>query len=154
MTVGIPLKTAVSVSEMAKMVGLSRARFYQLLDAGVFPTPLRNPSTNRPYFDEQLQRSCLNVRQRNCGINGEPVLFYAKRQTTATTTKKTAGKKPPHADLLDNLKGLGLAATTAQVEAAIHVLYPDGTRGIPESEIIRGVFLHVKRQNLADKVGR
>ncbi len=30
-------KSAVSVSEMARMVGLSRARFYQLMTEGVFP---------------------------------------------------------------------------------------------------------------------
>ena len=35
-----PTKVAVSVAEMARMVGLSRARFYQLRRAGVFPTPV------------------------------------------------------------------------------------------------------------------
>ena len=42
------LRAAVTVAEMARMVGLSRARFYQLQKAGVFPTPQMNPSTEAP----------------------------------------------------------------------------------------------------------
>ena len=42
-------KVAVSVAEMAMMVGLSRVRFYQLVDAGVFPRPERHAETGRPY---------------------------------------------------------------------------------------------------------
>jgi hypothetical protein len=28
---------------------------------------------------DRLQQVCLEVRQRNCEIDGRPVLFYAKR---------------------------------------------------------------------------
>jgi hypothetical protein len=41
-------KAVVTVSEMARMVGLSRARFYQLQRAGVFPPPERDAETGRP----------------------------------------------------------------------------------------------------------
>ena len=50
-----PLKEIVTVSEMARMVGLSRARFYQLLRVGVFQEPSRNQETKRPFYDRQQQ---------------------------------------------------------------------------------------------------
>ena len=70
----VPTKTVVTVAEMARMVGLSRARFYQLIGS-CFPWPLYGVSTKRPFYDENLQRMCLDVRRRNCGIDGKPILF-------------------------------------------------------------------------------
>ncbi len=53
----VQTKAAVTVAEMARMVGLSRARFYQLQDAGIFPLPLYDVSTRRPFYDEEAQKS-------------------------------------------------------------------------------------------------
>ena len=74
MTVQNETKAAVTVAEMARMVGLSRSRFYQLIGTS-FPQPARQPGTNRPIYTEALQKICLEVRRRNCGIDGQPVLF-------------------------------------------------------------------------------
>ena len=63
-----PLKAAVTVTEMARMVGLSRARFYQLVNEGVFPPPVYSVRTRRPIYVEDLQKVCLEVRHRNCGV--------------------------------------------------------------------------------------
>ena len=52
-------KQIVSVTEMAEMVNLSRPRFYQLLDSGFFPKPLKDKRSNRPYYDTNLQQKCL-----------------------------------------------------------------------------------------------
>ena len=71
-------KAVVSVAEMSRMVGLSRARFYQLIGT-TFPPPLYTEATRRPFYDEALQSVCLEVRRRNCGVDGKPVLFYARR---------------------------------------------------------------------------
>ena len=149
-------KTVVSVAEMARMVGLSRARFYQLIGT-TFPWPLYDVATRRPFYGEELQRVCLDVRKRNCGIDGKPILFYARRPA-ATIVRQPNKPKPPkenHADLLDGLKALGLAtATAAQVADAVKELYP---RGIPEAasgEVMRAVFLHLRRRNTRDNVGK
>jgi hypothetical protein len=40
------------------------------------------------YFDEPKQQTCLEVRRRNCGVNGQVVLFYARRQATPIKPKK------------------------------------------------------------------
>ncbi len=47
------LKEIVTVTEMARMCRLSRARFYQLVGEGVFPAPSRNEQTGRPFFDRE-----------------------------------------------------------------------------------------------------
>lgn len=157
-------KVAVSVSEMARMVGLSRARFYQLMGEGCFPKPSYSPETGRPYFDETQQVVCLDVRRRNCGIDGKPVLFYArpvKIRPTDPRPRRPAVTRPQedehelNADLLDAVKSLGLTtATAAQVKAAVVMSFPQGIEGIGHGEIVRKVFLHLKRQNPADNVGR
>jgi hypothetical protein len=102
------------------MLGLSRARFYQLQKAGVFPPPADSLSNRRPVYVEELQEVCLEVRRRNCGING--MLFYAAR--FSSSPRKPKPSKPRFAprgkdvsELVEGLTALGLsAATGAQVE--------------------------------------
>ena len=152
-------KAAVSVSEMARIVGLSRARFYQLMGTGTFPAPSYDPETNRPYFDEAQQVACLKVRSHNVGIDGKPVLFYAKRSRSrpsasssrsSTGSKTRTAKHDPHAYLLDAIKALGLtSAAFAQVEAAMAELYPHGAEGCDQGEVIRAVFLKLKENGSA-----
>ncbi|MGO8751856.1 MAG: helix-turn-helix transcriptional regulator [Thermoguttaceae bacterium] len=157
----IQLKTVVTVSEMAKMVGLSRARFYQLVQVGVFPPPVYSLSNRRPIYVEELQEICLEVRRRNCGINGQPTLFYAKSNHPIRQSKPTSkAKRQPtikgrYEDVLDGLRALGLAAVSAdQVEAAVKVIFPGGLDGVDRGQVIRAVFLRIKRQDTGDNVGR
>ena len=70
-------KKAVTVAEMATMVGLSRARFYQLIGTS-FPLPIYDLATRRPFYPVALQEICLDVRRRNCGIDGKPILFHRR----------------------------------------------------------------------------
>ena len=85
-------KTIVSVAEMARMVGLSRARFYQLVREGIFPTPVYDVTTRRPFFTEEMQDICMGVKKRNCGANGKPILFYAARHPLGQQPRSV--KKP------------------------------------------------------------
>jgi hypothetical protein len=153
-------KVVVTVSEMARMVSLGRARFYQLVNAGVFPQPLYNVSNRRPIYDENLQKICLEVRRRNLGINGIPVLFYSRGHLQLTKARTPRSPKPkskaskPHAELIGGLAALGLIATATQVEAAMAATYPIGVEGLDQGEVLRSVFLHLRRQNPADNVGR
>ena len=159
MSVPNETKAAVTVAEMARMCGLSRSRFYQLIGTA-FPEPERQPGTGRPVYTEALQQVCLEVRRRNCGIDGKPILFYARRPGTAPSRRKapkpkleTKGKDV--SALVDGLNALGLTtATAAQVQRVTEELYPQGTAGIDQGEVLRAVFLHLKRQNSADNVRR
>ena len=55
-------------------------------------------------------------------------------------------------DLLDGLNALGLTTTTAaQVVEVTKELFPNGTDGLDQGDVLRAVFLHLKRQNRGDK---
>jgi hypothetical protein len=141
---GVETKTAVSVAEMTRMLGLSRARFYQLIGTA-FPYPVYEVSTRRPYYDQEAQELCLEVRRRNCGIDGKPILFYARRTPTTVPRKRPPSVQHLNVELLEGLRALGLVVTSAQVEAAIKELFP---RGTPEpGEVLRSVFVHLQKKS-------
>src|SRR5206468_1227827 len=101
-------KSVVTVSEMADLCQLSRSRFYDLIEAGVFPKPVPHPSSKRPMYDRDMQDKCLETRETGIGANGLPVLFNGKRtKGSPPPRRKAEERKPDHADLLNGLKGLG-----------------------------------------------
>ena len=134
----------VSVSEMARQCGLSRSRFYQLVGTA-FPFPVYEIASRRPGYTEELQQVCLDVRRHNCGIDGKAVMFYARRVLGKPRVAPTK-TKAKHADLIDAIKSLGLSATAVQVEAAVTELFPNGTDRVNQSEVIRSVFVHLKKR--------
>ena len=157
------IKAAVTVAEMARMVGLSRQRFHQLIGTA-FPYPVYSLETRRPFFNEELQQICLEVRRRNFGVNGKPVLFYAKghqqieQPVEAPRPIKRPAKKMPKDDcseILAAVRGLGLVmATSDQVSAAMQSAFPNGVDGIDQGQVIRSVFLHLKRNNRSGNEAR
>lgn len=146
----IETKTVVSVSDMAKMVGLSRARFYQLVGSA-FPHPLYDVVTRRPFYSEELQQVCMDVRRRNLGIDGRPLLFYARRRRTVSRPRPVGVPTPKAEDKLGpviaGINALGLSATAMQVELAIAAIFPSGINGTATGEIVRAVFLHLRKQD-------
>jgi len=146
------IKKAVSVAEMSRMIGLSRARFYQLIREGIFPQPIYDVQSRRPFYNEEMQAVCLEARKRNCGVNGKPILFYAPRHPLSARPIKKPKPNNQYADLLDGLRALGLEVTAAQVEPVVKELFPNGFQDL--AEVIRAVFLRLKRRNTTDKVGR
>jgi hypothetical protein len=86
------------------------------------------------------------------------VLFYAGRQPVAPTRPKNRAKTPVGknqniAALLEGLNALGLTtATAAQVEQVTKELFPNGTEDLDRGEVLKAVFLHLRRQNPGDKV--
>jgi hypothetical protein len=150
-------KAVVSVVEMARMVGLSRQRFYQL-QGTAFPFPVYDVQTRRPFYTEELQQVCLEVRRRNCGIDGKPVMFYCtghRHQGRKPVSKrKPLAKKKSHTGIIDGLTALGLVVSPNQVAEVLNELFPRGVKGEDQGEVLKAVFLHLKRQDTADKVGR
>ena len=152
-------KAAVSIAEMARMVGLSRARFNQLMGK-TFPWPRYSLSNHRPFYNEELRNMCLEVRRRNCGIDGKPVMFYAKRINSTIPVRKPRKVMPPkveagHDDILDGLRSLGLmTATMPQVVAVVKEQFPGGVNDGNRGQVLRAVFLKLKRQNSSGNVER
>lgn len=157
----IVTKAAVSVTEMARMVGLSRARFYQLVRKGIFPPADQDTATKRPCYLEEKQRQILEARRRNCGVDGKPILFYCRRNDAGqkrSASRPNIGKlkevAKKYTELIDGLAALNVMATVAQVEPLVNELFPSGTDGVDPGEVIRAVFLRIQRQNPGDKQGR
>jgi hypothetical protein len=143
----VSLKRFVTVSEMAEVCQLSRSRFYDLLEVGVFPKPVRHPSSKRPMYDLELQRKCLEIRQTGIGLSGQPVLFNrkVKRIDQAKLHRRVVQEhKRDHPELLDALKGLGLSPTDHAVAAAVNALFPSGYAGLDQGDVVRKVFLHLQ----------
>ena len=135
------------MGEMARQVGMSRARFYQLLAMGVFPQPERHPETGRPYYTAELHAAVLEVRRTNRGIDGQPFIFYTRRAMTEPEQTSARRRKPlpRHAELIDALKALGLPSVTpAQVGEALKELFPKGTKNVEEAQAIRSLFIHIR----------
>ncbi len=149
-----PKKAAICIREMAALCGLSRQRFMMLVKAGVFPAPLYDVATRRPFFSEELQAVCLDVRKRNVGINNKVVMFYARRPTGTRPMPKskkmetTAKDVKALSDILLGVRGLGLAtATAAQVRKAVEQLYPQGIAGVDLGKVAGDVFRHLHSKN-------
>ena len=138
-------KAAVSVSEMARVIGLSYNHFRALCKRGVFPMPAYGLGNHRPFFDLESQQACLQIRQTNIGFNGQFVLFYGPRKQVDSSHN---GKKPEVSEraveLAKALKHLGMEVNGQQVEAAIPVVF---SKGLPpdDGQAIRSLFLHLKK---------
>lgn len=160
MTDNFMTKSVVSVTDMARMVGLSRARFYQLVKRGTFPPADQDEITKRPCYHEDKQRMILEARRRNCGVDGKPILFYARRRdlgqsksATRPTVEKVKAVVKKYTDLIDGLAALNVTATIAQVEPILKELFPNGTDEVDPGEVVRAVFLRIRRQNSSGNVG-
>lgn len=138
-------KAFVSVVEMSEMLDLSKSRFYALIQAGIFPKPALHQSCKRPVFDSNLQHKCLDIRRTGIGYNGQPVLFNRKRRKSQP--KPRHDRQPvaeEHREVVEAVRGLGLTTTSQDVQAALREVYPTGTSGLDEGEVIRKIFLHLR----------
>lgn len=136
------LKPIISVTEMAKMLSLSRARFYQLLEQGIFPQPIYDLRTHRPLYDVKLQKACLGVRETGIGSNNQYILFYSprKKETKAKNSKSTKKIDSLHAEFAGTLNSMGLDCSAKDVSVAISELYLDGIEEMDHGVVIRDLF--------------
>jgi len=130
--------TIHSVTEMAHKLGLSRARFYQLVHTGVFPPPVRS-SAQRPFYPADLQRKCLQIRKTGIGFNGRPVLFNRHRKR-CTARRRNRGQ---YDEFVAALKYTGLTVNANAVGRAVRLLYPVGLEeGRDQNEVLRDLVRH------------
>jgi hypothetical protein len=142
----MPTKAVVSVSEMAAALDLSRARFYQLLDAQILPQPVYDLRTRRPVYPQDLQEKCLAVRQTGIGSNGQYMLFYTPRKNTGSAPKKSVQKKvSKYQDIREALTTMGLDVSEEQVSKAVADVFPEGIENKDQGITIRELFRHFKK---------
>jgi hypothetical protein len=127
-----------SVTEMAAKLGLSRARFYQLVEMAVFPPPVRL-GTQRPFYPADLQQKCLQIRHTRVGFNGLPVLFNHRRKSSESRSAQGG----QYGGLVAALKNMGLKVSASDVKHAVGALYPAGPVGSQsQDEVLRALFRH------------
>ncbi len=142
-------KVVCSITDMSNALDLSRARFYQLLDAGILPQPIYDIRTKRPYYDLELQEQCLRVKATGIGICGQYILFYSPRKKAQDGTQKPRRKKvSKHQDLIETLNVMGLEVSGEQVELALNELYPQGTNGQDQGLVVREIFRFFKKSGV------
>ena len=143
-------KRFVTVSEMAELCQLSRSRFYDLIEAGVFPKPVLHPSSKRPMYDRGLQEKCLEIRATGIGANAVPVLFNRKpRKGGQAKTKRKPGAVPQgdHAEILEALKtGFDLTPTVQAVTEALAAEFPNGHSELDPGDVAGVVSRYLLRK--------
>ena len=141
MTTNADHKSICSVTELAKKLGLSRARFYQLHKTGVFPGPVYCLYTKRPFYPTDLQEKCLEIRKTGIGHNGRPIIFYSKREVATTKPRRCSEQK--YKELSETLKQMGLKTSPANVKKAFVTIYPDTWNKLEiNGVVIAEVFRH------------
>lgn len=149
-----PTRAFISLSELAEdVLGLSRARVYELIERGALPRPIYDVRTRRPLFDADLQRTAIAVRQTGVGIDGSAVIFYrrgrhaqrlspAAHAPTRSRRRATPGGSPTRYDeLVGSLQALGVSnADERSVAAAVAECFPHGIEDQQEADVIRALF--------------
>jgi hypothetical protein len=136
-------KAVCSVTELAKNLDMSRARFYQLQKMGVFPEPVYCIRTKRPFYPLDIQQQCIEIRKTGIGHNGQPIVFYRRRKNKPVKPQKQFNAD--YKQLTDTLRKLGLKTTVSEVNNAINNLYPQGMPDSDDGKIIRNLFRHFQR---------
>ena len=133
------LKAVCTVTELAKKLSLSRARFYQLQNTGIFPRPIYCTRTKRPFYPLNLQQKCIDIRKTGIGHNGQPVIFYTSKQNKSRKSQNQKDHK--YEELAYILNQMGLNVARNNVKIAIKTLYPEGLAQSPdEGMVIQDLF--------------
>ena len=134
-------KSICTVTELAKKLGLSRARFYQLQKTGVFPAPVYCLYTKRPFYPMNVQGKCLEIRKTGIGHNGRPIIFYSKRD--GVTAKPRSCTEQKYIELSEILKQMGLKTSPANARKVFMTIYPDNWKKLDiDGAVIAEVFRH------------
>ena len=154
----------LSITQMSELLNLSRSRFYKLMSENIFLPPIYNVANKRPYFTSDMAEKNLQVKRNNLGMNGRIILFYTARNSSPLVAHKKKSQKKKsnnipaednHQDLKEGLCALGLnGVSDAQIESALKKSFPQGTTNIVDGEVLRAVFLSIKRRNSTDNVNR
>ena len=144
------LKAVCSVTELARILGFSRTRFYQLQKMGVFPMPVFCIRTRRPFYPLDLQKKCIEIRKTGIACNGQPVLFYGERNNrnkNSVRLSESENGSNKYEELTDTLKRMGLSVSCKVVKNAIDALFPEGLQQhSDEGQAVRDLFRYLSAE--------
>ena len=150
------LGAVCNVSTLCKILGLSRARFYQLQQKGKFPFPVFDIHTRRPFFTRQLQDICLEIRSSGIAYDDTYILFNASQHRLDSSQNKQISKtnKQPVAqnskiiEVSETLRQMGIQnCTYSDVEVAIKRLHPtESVETIDTGILVGELFRHFRNK--------
>ena len=148
------LKAICSVTELARILGFSRTRFYQLQKMGVFPMPVFCIRTKRPFYPMELQKKCIEIRETGVAYNGQPVLFYGEHKSRNKAScelsepEKSCNKnRQKYEELTNTLRRMGLSVSCKAVKNAIDALFPEGLQQhSDEGQAVRDLFRYLSAE--------
>ena len=86
------------------------------------------------------------------GDQWESIFFHCRGGNAPMPKRRPKTTKPnQYVDLREGLEALGLTATVEQVAVSMRFLYPNGVGVATEDDVLRAVFLHIKRQITGNK---
>jgi hypothetical protein len=141
----------MNLAMMARQLGMSRTRLYQLIGT-TFPAPHRE-ERGLPYFDRTQQKQIEEIYRTNVGLDGKTVFFrpkVVKAKAPALPKKQTAKPKRDHKQLLASIRALGLTSVKkSDLEKCLVTLFPAGQ--LPDdATLAKRVFIYLHGQNSKD----
>ena len=148
----------MSVTEMAERLGMSRSNLYTLIERGILLPPIYLTSNRQPIYSRSVAERNILVKNTGIAINGQPTKFYRRRGVQSSSqsrrvshrsigqrrTRTSPGSILP--SLVADLKSLGLNTVTEDaVTAALAELFPSGTAGVAEGDVIRSIYRRLRR---------
>lgn len=142
---------------MARLLGMSRQRLYQLMDQGIFPKPSRD-AQGRPFFSREQQDQITAAYNSNCGINGTSCFFRPRTNhpRSRPRSQRSPQPRPPrqapaeyeHGALLTAVRQLGLEKVNkTELDRCLASLFPDGQLPSDKTVLTKAVFLHLHDRN-------
>lgn len=136
----IQIPSVCSVRQMADILNLSRERFYQLQKTRVFPPPVYDIATRRPFYTQDLQQRCIQIRKTGVGFDGRTVLFNKTRKMG--TSRDQSGTQ--YEKYVQILKQMGFKMKANEVKSAIDAVYRGGLdENTPDQVVIRDLIRHL-----------
>jgi predicted DNA-binding transcriptional regulator AlpA len=139
--------SACSVAQMAAKLGLSRARFYQLQNQGIFPPPVYLLSTQRPFYTSHLEQQCIAIRKTGIAFNGQPVIFYTHKKTISHRRTDDPNLKQFCEKLSECLRNMHTPVPVKTIAAEFDKLFPEGLKDYTvDNDILKKAFIYFTSQ--------
>jgi len=129
----------MTATELGGLIGLSRARIYQLCRAGRFPKPSKGAFTSRTYFSAEAVQTVLKIKAEGIALDCRPIVFNKITSPRKKNSPKAQTQSAPN-PILDYLEGLGLSVTAGQLDCVLTELFPDGWQSHPQEEVVQKAY--------------
>ena len=136
----------MTATELGGLIGLSRARIYQLCRAGRFPKPSKGEFTTRSFFSAEAVQVVLNIKRDGIALDGKPILFNKVISPRKKNSPKAQTQSAPN-PILDYLEALGLSVNAGQLDGVLAELFPDGWQNHPQEEVVQKAFQRLQEHS-------